>query len=83
MEKYYSWGGASDPNFQYKVYVKVCTPEMMNWCNMYNVLENDPFCRYYVSWKHISWHSNARPEIEFQFEQEKPAVLFALEFAGR
>jgi hypothetical protein len=80
MEKYYSYGGASNPNFRHKVYVKKVSDHMVEWCQGYGD-NQDPFCRYYI--KYATWPKSEVEDIEFQFEQEKPAVLFALHFGGR
>lgn len=70
MRRYYSEGGCSNPNFINKVRVTNVNDEMFHWCSTYP--SERPFERWYVEWKDDG--------AIFQFETEKPAVLFGLKF---
>jgi hypothetical protein len=71
MKQYYSFGGSSDPNFRYRVEVREFTDEMFEWCDAYLTADPD-FERYYA------YLYYDRPV--FQFETERPAVMFRLKF---
>lgn len=71
MERFHSSGGRSNPDFYYKVSVKEATDEMYHWCSVYDRDTEKCFNRYYVKW-------GERPV--FQFENERPALMFALKF---
>lgn len=77
MEQYYSWGGASNPEFYHKVNVNAEGPisAMMKWCEAYDARG----ARYYVKFAG-AW--NNAEHTEFQFETEEPAVMFALKFGA-
>jgi hypothetical protein len=72
MKQYYSFGGSSDPNFRYRVEVREVTSAMLAWCIEYPATDPD-FERYYYSY-------NDRGIPVFQFETEKPAIIFRLKF---
>lgn len=75
MEQYYSWGGAANPNFYYKIVLthKLSkTGEMLAWCKEY-----ESTSRYYITWQGVGRETEA---VEFQFETEEPAIMFALKF---
>jgi hypothetical protein len=72
MKRYHSEGGMSNPNFRHKVKVKDSTDAMFNWCST-NISEASDFDRYYVQWLQGGGTI-------FQFENERPALVFALKF---
>jgi hypothetical protein len=76
MERYHSYGGKSNPEFRYRVVVKEVTDQMMNWCSVYPAVGS--FERYYVHWN-LANASGAT----FQFETERPAILFNLKFGDQ
>ena len=75
MKKYHSEGGRTDPGFPHEVRVRQCNTEMYEWCEAYDD-QGRPFCRFYVRW---DYHDAKGYDI-VQFEQEAPAVMFALTF---
>jgi len=81
MNKYFSSGGASNPDFKYKVKVGKVTSDMMEWCDAYPVEGEGYFQRYYIKWVQSS-DSGYYPEATFQFEISEAAVLFKLTFGG-
>ncbi len=76
MKAYYSEGGAQNPDFPYQVRVHQCTTEMYEWCESYDD-QNQPFCRFYVKWNLYDDHNEYD---RVTFEQEAPAIMFALRF---
>jgi hypothetical protein len=78
MERYYSYGGKSNPEFRYRVKVKEPSDEMLNWCSTYPVTGS--FERYYLEWTNIS---SDQSQVIFQFETERPAILFKLKFGDQ
>jgi hypothetical protein len=74
MKKYYSEGGTQNPDFLYRVRVKNFTTEMFEWCEAYDD-QGDPLCRFHVNWD-LYGHDHDR----VTFEQEAPAIMFALRF---
>jgi hypothetical protein len=75
MELFYSGGGRSNPDFQYKVRVEKVTTEMFDWCSNYDSEERS-FRRWYVE-----WNRNRGPGYDVvQFEWEQAAIMFALKF---
>jgi hypothetical protein len=52
MERYYSAGGRTNPDFRYRVRVKDVTDEMYHWCSVYP--STGSFERYYVEWGSIA-----------------------------
>ena len=74
MEKFYSSGGCSNPDFRYKVRInRGDVSEMEEWCDDYPVQGPNDFQRYYIEWKNF-------PNVIFQFECEAPAIMFKLKF---
>jgi len=74
MEKFYSSGGCSNPDFRYKVRINCGdVSKMEEWCDDYPVQGQDDFQRYYIEWKNF-------PNVIFQFEREVPAIMFKLKF---
>lgn len=73
MEQYYSWGGAQNPDFRYKVKVKEATDPMLHWCSVYPA--KGSFERYFIRWIREDEY-----RAEFQFETEAPALLFKIKF---
>lgn len=76
MEEYYSWGGRSNPDFYYKVNVLGVSVEMLDWCKQYQ--SGNPG-RFYCHWV---GRNNTDEYVEFQFETEEPAIMFALKFGA-
>lgn len=72
---YYSEGGRTNPDFRYRVKVKQPISSAMAWCDEYPVHGEGYFERYYIEWP--TGDSNY---VTFQFEQEEPAIMFALKF---
>jgi hypothetical protein len=79
MERYHSYGGKSNPEFRYRVSVENVTDEMMNWCSVYPA--NSSFERYYIEWDHNQ--DGDYKNTVFQFETERPAILFKLKFGDQ
>jgi hypothetical protein len=77
MRKYYSEGGWSNPDFRYKVKVQYPLTDMIDWCEDYPISGDGSFERYYIQF--ANGDSNY---VTFQFEQERPAILFTLKFAS-
>lgn len=81
MQRYFSSGGLRNPDFRYKIKVtSVQTDHMaaISWCDNYPTKSPDGyFERYYVDWGDGSSESKF---VIFQFEQEEPAIMFALKF---
>lgn len=77
MNKYVSTGGASNPNFRYKINVGNTTTEMCDWCDAFPVEGEGYFQRYYIQWMQGST-AGSYSEATFQFEVAEPAVLFKL-----
>jgi hypothetical protein len=76
MKRYFSEGGARNPDFRYKVRVSYPLTGMIQWCEEYPTKTPDGyFERYFI--EHFSGDSN---EALFQFECEEPAVMFTLMF---
>lgn len=78
MERYYSYGGKSNPEFPYRVKVKDASDEMLNWCSKYPA--KGSFERYYIEW--TTYNHNLQ-NVVFQFETEEPAILFKLKFGDQ
>lgn len=78
MELFYGGGGRSNPDFIYKVRVKV-QEGMMSWCDDYPVKGSGYFQRYYIDWCDGGKGFDTGYAV-FQFEQEEPAIMFALKF---
>lgn len=78
MEEYYSWGGASNPEFYYKVNVNTLKTEMYHWCKNYT--SDKGVGRFYIA---IKGANLANKTAEFQFETEEPAIMFALMFGDK
>ena len=76
MKKYHSEGGTQNPDFLYQVRVRDFTTEMHNWCEAYDD-QGDTFCRYHIKWNIYSHHNEYD---RVTFEQEAPAIMFALRF---
>ena len=76
MKKYHSEGGRQDPDFPYQVRVNRFTPDMYEWCEAYDD-QGDTFCRFYVKWNMYDKHNEYD---RVTFEQEAPAIMFALRF---
>ena len=76
MKKYHSEGGRTDPGFPHRVRVKDFTSEMYEWCEAYDD-QGDTFCRFHVKWNMYERHDEYD---RVTFEQEAPAVMFALTF---
>lgn len=75
MKKYY--GDPDDtlnPDFPHQVRVINFTTEMWHWCEDYDD-QGDPLCRFHVNWD-LYGHDHDR----VTFEQEAPAIMFALRF---
>ena len=75
MEQYYSWGGAPNPNFYHRIILThklSLSGEMLAWCKEY-----ESTSRYYITWHGVDKETES---IEFQFEYEEPAIMFALKF---
>jgi hypothetical protein len=77
MERYYSYGGKSNPEFPYRVRVKGATDVMMHWCSVYPAVGS--FERYYIEWP----GTEESIYVVFQFETERPAILFKLKFGDQ
>jgi hypothetical protein len=85
MERYFSYGGKSNPEFRYRVRIKETTDQMMHWCSVYPA--NGSFERYYIEW-HPGPQGKTSPNDSvcgavFQFETERPALLFKLKFGDQ
>lgn len=78
MERYHSYGGKSNPEFRYRVNVNNVTDTMFHWCSVYPTV--DSFDRYYIEWR-SDLEGNAGGT--FQFETERPAILFKLKFGDQ
>jgi hypothetical protein len=78
MERYHSYGGKSNPEFRYRVQVKENTDEMLHWCSTYPAIGS--FERYYIEWPGAY---NNSEYTTFQFETERPALLFKLKFGDQ
>ena len=78
MERYHSYGGRSNPEFRYRVPVKDVTDQMMNWCSVYPAVGS--FERYYIEWNGFVEGAN---DAVFQFETDRPAILFKLKFGDQ
>ena len=77
MRSYFSEGGRTNPDFRYKVRVTLPCPGAMQWCEEYPTKTLDGcFERYYTDWR----NSDDSNYVIFQFEQEEPAIMFALKF---
>ena len=74
MKKYHSEGGAQNPDFPHRVRVRDFTTEMHNWCKAYDD-QGDTFCRFYIKWSIYDTDYD-----QVSFEQEAPAIMFALRF---
>lgn len=74
MELYFSSGGAQNPRFRYKVWVKGPSAEAYQWLQEYPGV--DCFDRFYINWT----TTRADGTREIQFEREEPAIMFALKF---
>jgi hypothetical protein len=79
MERYHSEGGRSNPDFRYRVKIKKVSDEMMNWCSVYPT--EGYFQRYYVQWNYNQYGDYETTV--FQFETERPAILFKLKFGDQ
>jgi hypothetical protein len=79
MELFYGGGGASNPNFRFKVRTKI-RDGMMEWCDDYPVTGQGYFQRYYIDWKDNGVYDSGY--VTFQFEWEEPAIMFALKFGA-
>jgi hypothetical protein len=77
MERYHSYGGKSNPDFRYRVQVKEVTDEMLHWCSVYPAVGS--FERYYIEWS----GDDGVFFDTFQFETERPAILFKLKFGDQ
>ena len=76
MKKYHSEGGRTDPGFPHEVRVRQCNTELYDWCEAYDD-QGETFCRYHVKW---NMYDNANGHDRVTFEQEQPAIMFALRF---
>jgi hypothetical protein len=70
VEHFYTYGGAQNPNFNYKIKVKEITNEMHVWCMNYD---------HQGRWAITYW--NSKP-CTIQFEYDEPAIMFALKFGA-
>lgn len=79
MRMFNGGGGRSNPDFLYKVRAKKPWTGMMEWCDEYPVTGEGNFERYYVDFRDNGrgWDTGYAV---FQFEREKPAIMFALKF---
>lgn len=64
------------PCFPYKVRVKNGTDDMIDWCEWY--APADDFSQFHVEW--LSEYGGSLYPAEFQFEDERAALLFKLKF---
>lgn len=78
MERYYSYGEKSNPEFPHRVKVKEVSDEMLHWCSVYRPV--GVFDRYYVEWPGAY---NQSQHAIFQFETETPALLFKLKYGDQ
>ena len=78
MERYHSYGGRSNPEFRYRVQVKDVTDKMTHWCSVYPAVGS--FERYYIEWGR---NQSIDGSATFQFETERPAILFKLKFGDQ
>jgi hypothetical protein len=78
MERYHSYGGKSNPEFRYRVSVKDVTDQMLHWCSVYPA--SGSFERYYIEWNGFVEGAN---DAVFQFETDRPAILFKLKFGDQ
>ena len=76
MKRYHSEGGTQNPDFLYQVRVRDFTTEMYDWCEAYDD-QNIPCCRFHVKWNLYDDHNEYD---RVTFEQEAPAIMFALRF---
>jgi len=76
MKRYHSEGGTQNPDFLYQVRVRDFTTEMYDWCEAYDD-QGETFCRYHVKWNLYDDHYEYD---RVTFEQEAPAIMFALRF---
>jgi hypothetical protein len=75
MKKYYGgMGGTQNPDFPHQVRVINFTTEMFEWCEAYDD-QGDPLCRF-----HVNWDLYGNDHDRVTFEQEAPAIMFALRF---
>lgn len=85
MERYYSYGGKSNPEFPHRVKIKDATDEMMHWCSTYPA--DGPFERYYIEWRPgpqgVTSPDDHQGGAVFQFELERAALLFRLKFGDQ
>jgi hypothetical protein len=79
MERYHSYGGKSNPEFRYKIEVNEVSNEMLHWCSVYPSVGS--FERYYIEWNSNDYAGDIRAK--FQFETERPAILFKLKFGDQ
>ena len=82
MNKFYSGGGRSNPDFIHKVRVADATSAMIEWCDAYPVEGEGYFQRYYIKWE-PSTPAGSYASATFQFEIAEAAVLFKLTFGGK
>ena len=76
MKRYHSEGGTQNPDFPYQVRVRDFTTEMYDWCKAYDD-QGETFCRFHVKW---NLYDNHNEYDRVTFEQEQPAIMFALRF---
>lgn len=79
MELFYGGGGRSNPDFRYKIRVKI-QEGMMEWCDNYPTGDHGYFKRYYIDWRDKGSYDTGYAT--FQFEWEEPALMFALTFGA-
>ena len=65
-----------NPDFPYQVRVINFTTEMWHWCEDYDD-QGETFCRFHVKWNLYDDHNEYD---RVTFEQEQPAIMFALRF---
>jgi hypothetical protein len=75
MERFYSGGGNSNPDFVYKFKVKSVPDDMWNWCENYPL--TGPFQRWYVDY----YTGNFSRDTTIQFESRKAAYVFRIAFS--
>jgi hypothetical protein len=85
MELFYGGGGRSNPDFRFKIRIHRHTggdlSGMMEWCDNYPVTGAGYFQRYYIDWRDPKGDFDG-VYATFQFEQEEPAIMFALKFGA-
>jgi hypothetical protein len=77
MEHFYGGGGRSNPDFRYKVRVKLPCDGAYEWCEAYPVKGTGYFQRWYLDTKEYD-----QGYVTYQFEWEEPYLTFILKYGN-